>query len=54
VAERLNQLVPGKSPKKTFLANSGAEAVENAIRSREPTPSVRPSSASTMLSMAAP
>jgi 4-aminobutyrate aminotransferase/(S)-3-amino-2-methylpropionate transaminase len=32
LAERLNQLVPGKFPKKTFLANSGAEAVENAIK----------------------
>jgi len=32
VAERLNRLAPGDSPKKTFLANSGAEAVENAIK----------------------
>ncbi len=32
LAEKLNQLVPGKFPKKTFLANSGAEAVENAIK----------------------
>ena len=32
LAERLNTLVPGKFPKKTFLANSGAEAVENAIK----------------------
>ena len=32
LAEKLNQLVPGKSPKKSFLANSGAEAVENAIK----------------------
>jgi len=32
LAERLNQVVPGKFPKKTFLANSGAEAVENAIK----------------------
>src|SRR5207248_8514778 len=32
LAEKLNQLVPGKSPKKSFLANSGAEAVENADR----------------------
>src|SRR3954469_24597232 len=32
LAEKLNQLVPGKFPKKSFLANSGAEAVENAIK----------------------
>ena len=32
LAERLNQLVPGHFPKKTFLTNSGAEAVENAIK----------------------
>jgi 4-aminobutyrate aminotransferase/(S)-3-amino-2-methylpropionate transaminase len=32
VAERLNQLAPGPSPKKTFLVNSGAEAVENAVK----------------------
>ena len=32
LAERLNDLVPGKADKKTFLANSGAEAVENAIK----------------------
>jgi 4-aminobutyrate aminotransferase/(S)-3-amino-2-methylpropionate transaminase len=32
LAEKLNQLVPGKTPKKSFLANSGAEAVENAIK----------------------
>lgn len=32
VAERLNALAPGRFPKKTFLANSGAEAVENAIK----------------------
>jgi len=28
----LNRAVPGKSPKKSFLANSGAEAVENAVK----------------------
>ena len=28
LAERLNELVPGKFPKKTLLVNSGAEAVE--------------------------
>jgi len=32
LAERLNALVPGKSPKKTLLVNSGAEAVENAVK----------------------
>ena len=32
VAEKLNALAPGDSDKKTFLANSGAEAVENAIK----------------------
>ena len=32
LAERLNRLVPGASPKKTALFNSGAEAVENAIK----------------------
>src|SRR5258706_4629423 len=32
VCERLNALVPGKGPKKTILVNTGAEAVENAIK----------------------
>jgi 4-aminobutyrate aminotransferase / (S)-3-amino-2-methylpropionate transaminase / 5-aminovalerate transaminase len=32
VAEKLNAAVPGAWEKKTFLANSGAEAVENAIK----------------------
>jgi 4-aminobutyrate aminotransferase / (S)-3-amino-2-methylpropionate transaminase / 5-aminovalerate transaminase len=32
LAERLNALVPGDFPKKTFFANSGAEAVENAVK----------------------
>ncbi len=32
LAERLNALAPGPSPKKTFLVNSGAEAVENAVK----------------------
>jgi 4-aminobutyrate aminotransferase/(S)-3-amino-2-methylpropionate transaminase len=32
LAERLNQLTPGAFPKKTFLTNSGAEAVENAVK----------------------
>ena len=32
LAERLNALVPGAFPKKTMLTNSGAEAVENAVK----------------------
>jgi 4-aminobutyrate aminotransferase/(S)-3-amino-2-methylpropionate transaminase len=32
LAERLNQLTPGTGPKKTFFVNSGAEAVENAVK----------------------
>ncbi|HUI42821.1 MAG TPA: 4-aminobutyrate--2-oxoglutarate transaminase [Terriglobia bacterium] len=32
LAERLNRLTPGTFPKKTFLTNSGAEAVENAVK----------------------
>ena len=32
LAERLNQVTPGKFPKKTLLVNSGAEAVENAVK----------------------
>ena len=32
LAERLNQLTPGDHPKQTFLVNSGAEAVENAVK----------------------
>jgi 4-aminobutyrate aminotransferase / (S)-3-amino-2-methylpropionate transaminase / 5-aminovalerate transaminase len=32
VAEKLNQLTPGGFAKKTFLVNSGAEAVENAVK----------------------
>jgi 4-aminobutyrate aminotransferase/(S)-3-amino-2-methylpropionate transaminase len=32
VAEKLNSLAPGKFPKKTFIINTGAEAVENAIK----------------------
>ena len=32
VCEQLNQSTPGNFPKKSFLANSGAEAVENAIK----------------------
>src|SRR6266536_1253808 len=32
LAERLNQITPGKFPKKTLLLNTGAEAVENSIK----------------------
>jgi len=32
LAERLNALAPGDFPKKTILLNSGAEAVENAVK----------------------
>jgi 4-aminobutyrate aminotransferase/(S)-3-amino-2-methylpropionate transaminase len=32
LAERLNRITPGDHPKRTFLLNSGAEAVENAIK----------------------
>jgi 4-aminobutyrate aminotransferase / (S)-3-amino-2-methylpropionate transaminase / 5-aminovalerate transaminase len=32
VAERLNQITPGSFPKKTLLVNTGAEAVENAVK----------------------
>jgi 4-aminobutyrate aminotransferase/(S)-3-amino-2-methylpropionate transaminase len=32
LAERLNALTPGDHPKKTMFANSGAEAVENAVK----------------------
>lgn len=32
LCERLNKMAPGATPKKSFLVNSGAEAVENAIK----------------------
>ncbi|MDP6594189.1 MAG: aminotransferase class III-fold pyridoxal phosphate-dependent enzyme [Candidatus Marinimicrobia bacterium] len=32
LAERLNRITPGDFPKKTLLVNSGAEAVENAVK----------------------
>ncbi len=32
VCEQLNELTPGDHPKKTLLLNSGAEAVENAVK----------------------
>jgi len=32
LAERLNRITPGNFPKKTLLVNTGAEAVENAVK----------------------
>jgi 4-aminobutyrate aminotransferase/(S)-3-amino-2-methylpropionate transaminase len=32
LAERMNQITPGNFPKKTLLLNTGAEAVENAVK----------------------
>jgi 4-aminobutyrate aminotransferase/(S)-3-amino-2-methylpropionate transaminase len=32
LAERMNEVTPGRFPKKTFFVNSGAEAVENAVK----------------------
>lgn len=32
LAERLNKLAPGPTPKKTFFMNTGAEAIENAVK----------------------
>ena len=32
LAEKLNSLAPGKAPKKTIILNTGAEAVENAVK----------------------
>jgi 4-aminobutyrate aminotransferase/(S)-3-amino-2-methylpropionate transaminase len=32
LAEAMNRITPGAFPKKTFFANSGAEAVENAVK----------------------
>ncbi len=32
LAEKLNEIAPGPSEKRTFLVNSGAEAVENAVK----------------------
>jgi 4-aminobutyrate aminotransferase/(S)-3-amino-2-methylpropionate transaminase len=32
LAERLNRMTPGDHPKRTLLVNSGAEAVENAVK----------------------
>lgn len=32
LAERLNRLAPGTTPKKSFFLNTGAEAIENAVK----------------------
>src|SRR6202171_6190783 len=32
LAERMNELTPGKFPKKTLFVNSGAEGIENAVK----------------------
>ena len=32
LAEKLNSITPGNFPKKTMLVNSGAEAIENAVK----------------------
>src|ERR1700730_3353129 len=32
LAERMNEITPGRFPKKTLFVNSGAEAVENAVK----------------------
>src|SRR5258705_10918098 len=32
LAEKLNALAPGEFPKKTIIVNTGAEAVENAVK----------------------
>lgn len=32
VAEQLNRITPGSGPKRSVLFNSGAEAVENAVK----------------------
>ena len=32
LAERMNQVTPGKFPKKTIFLNTGAEAIENAVK----------------------
>jgi 4-aminobutyrate aminotransferase/(S)-3-amino-2-methylpropionate transaminase len=44
LGQKLNELAPGDSPKRTFFMNSGAEAVENAVtsaRSRTPSTAAR-------------
>ena len=52
LAERLNALAPIDGPAKTMFANAGAEAVENAVRSRGRRPVARRSLRSTTRSTA--
>ena len=52
LAQALNETVAGNYPKKTFFVNSGAEAVENAVKIARHTLSARASYASRMPSTA--
>ena len=54
LAERMNEVTPGKFAKKTIFVNSGAEAVENAVKIARAYTNVRGSSRSKMRFMAAP
>ena len=55
VAEALNRLTPGSHDKRTALFNSGAEAVENAVKiARAPHQALRRSSRSTTPTTGAP
>src|SRR3954449_9488303 len=53
VCETLNRLTPGDHEKRTLLVNSGAEAVENAVKIERYVTGGKPSSCSTRRSMAA-
>ena len=52
LAKKLNELTPGAFHKKTMFANSGAEAVENAVKISRHARSVRPWKASSKAMMA--
>ena len=55
VCEKLAELTPGDHEKRSALFNSGAEAVENAVKvARAPTPAATRSSPSTTPTTAAP
>jgi len=54
LAERMNEVTPGKFPKKTLFVNSGAEAVENAVKIARAYTKRPRSSPSKTPSMAAP
>ena len=54
VAEALNRLTPGSHDKRTALFNSGAEAVENAVKIARAHTGSRRSSRSTTPTTAAP